>query len=160
MRVVCGRLKSDYRYSKDIVYNNFIWPSPTEKQREKIEKTAQAIIDARSAHPDASLADMYGENMFLYGDLVKAHEANDKAVMAAYGFNPKMTEAEIVAELLKRYQARIDELAKEEAEAKAKAAAEKEAEKARKKAEKEIERAKKKMEKLSSKLKAKKSSEP
>ena len=155
MRVVCGRLKSDYRYSKDIVYNNFIWPSPTEKQREKIEKTAQAIIDARSAHPDASLADMYGENMFLYGDLVKAHEANDKAVMAAYGFNPKMTEAEIVAELLKRYQARIDELAKEEAEAKAKAAAEKEAEKARKKAEKEIERAKKKMEKLSSKLKAK-----
>lgn len=159
MRTIAGRLKSDYRYSKEIVYNTFPWPSPTEKQREKIEKTAQAILDARAAQPEASFADMYGEKMYLYAALVKAHEANDKAVMAAYGFDPKMSEAEIVAELLKRYQARVEELEKEEATAAEKAAAEKAAEKARKKAEreaaKEIEKAKKKTEKLAAKLKAK-----
>lgn len=140
LKTVGGRLKSDYRYSGSVVYNTFPWPTPTEKQRAKIEKTAQSILDARANHPKASLADMYGENMFLYTDLVKAHEVNDKAVMAAYGFDPKMSEAEVVAELLKRYQARIDELAKEEAEAKAKAKAEKQAEKERKKAERQAER--------------------
>lgn len=104
MRVVCGRLKSDYRYSKDIVYNNFPWCNPTEEQKKKIEQTAQAILDARALYPDASLADMYGEYMYLYPELVKAHEANDKAVMQAYGFKSSMSESEIVAELLKMYQ--------------------------------------------------------
>lgn len=104
MRAVCGRLKSDYRYSAQIVYNNFVWCSPTDEQKLKIEKTAQGIIDARAKFPNASLADMYGENMFMFGDLVKAHEANNKAVMQAYGFDAKMTEAEIVAELFKMYE--------------------------------------------------------
>ncbi|MBO6141700.1 MAG: class I SAM-dependent DNA methyltransferase [Ruminococcus sp.] len=104
MRAVAGRLKSDYRYSKDIVYNNFPWCEPTPEQKAKIEKTAQAILDARAKYPDSSFADMYGDNMYLYGDLVSAHNANDKAVMQAYGFKPDMPESEIVAELMKMYQ--------------------------------------------------------
>jgi hypothetical protein len=66
MRVVCGRLESRYRYSKDIVYNNFLWCEPNEKQKAKIEETAQKILDARTAYPESSLADLYGENMYLY----------------------------------------------------------------------------------------------
>lgn len=103
MRAVCGRLEMRYRYSAQIVYNNFVWCTPTDEQKLKIEKTAQDIIDARAKFPDSSLADMYGENMFMFSDLVKAHAANDKAVMQAYGFDPKMTEAEVVAELFKMY---------------------------------------------------------
>ena len=61
VRAVCGRIKSDYRYSKDIVYNNFPWPTPTEQQKQKIEQTAQAVLDARSLYPDCSLADLYDE---------------------------------------------------------------------------------------------------
>lgn len=103
-RVVCGRLKSDYRYSKDIVYNNFLWPTPTKQQIEKIERTAQAILAARELYPGSSLADMYSE-MYLYPELLSAHRENDKAVMEAYGFNYKtMTESECVAELMKMYQ--------------------------------------------------------
>jgi len=114
MRTVCGRLKSDYRYSKDIVYNNFPWPdlsdccaatSPNRRgkeYRDKIEETAQAILDARAKYPDSSLADLYDETT-MPPELRKAHKENDKAVMAAYGFNPKMTEPEIVAELFKMY---------------------------------------------------------
>ena len=105
MRAVAGRLKSDYRYSKDIVYNNFPWCNPTQEQREKIEKTAQMILDARVKYPDCSLADMYGEKMYLFADLVAAHQANDRAVMEAYGFWGKLnTESECVAELMKMYQ--------------------------------------------------------
>lgn len=105
MRAVAGRLKSDYRYSKDIVYNNFPWCNPTQEQREKIEKTAQMILDARAKYPDCSLADMYGEKMYLFADLVSAHQANDRAVMEAYGFWSKLnTESECVAELMKMYQ--------------------------------------------------------
>ncbi|MCM1167619.1 MAG: hypothetical protein NC401_16595 [Ruminococcus sp.] len=104
MRTVCGRLKSDYRYSKDIVYNNFPWCSPTDEQKAEIEKTAQAILNARSKYPDCSFTDMYGEKMYMFPDLVKAHENNDKAVMKAYGFSPKMSEQEIVAELMKMYE--------------------------------------------------------
>ncbi len=104
MRVVCGRLKSDYRYSKDIVYNNFPWPKPTEAQKAKIEQTAQAILDARANYPDCSLADLYGDKMYLFSDLYKAHQENDRAVMAAYGFDSKMSESECVAELFKMYQ--------------------------------------------------------
>lgn len=103
MRATCGRLKSDYRYSKDIVYNNFPWPTPTDAQKAKIEKTAQAILDARERYPDSSLADLYDE-VTMPSELRKAHLENDHAVMAAYGFSPKMTESECVAELMKMYQ--------------------------------------------------------
>ena len=104
MRVVCGRLKSDYRYAKDIVYNNFPWPTPTEAQRAKIEKTAQSILDARALYPDCSLADLYDEAV-MPPELRTAHQQNDKAVMEAYGFWGKLnTETECVAELMKMYQ--------------------------------------------------------
>ena len=103
MRVVCGRLKSDYRYSASIVYNNFPWPTPTEAQKAKIEQTAQAILDARNKFPDCSLADLYDEAA-MPPELRKAHQENDRAVMAAYGFNIKMSESECVAELFKMYQ--------------------------------------------------------
>ena len=104
MRAVCGRLKSDYRYSKDVVYNNFPWPAPTDEQREKIEQTAQAILDARNLYPDCSLADLYDEAA-MPPELRKAHQQNDKAVMQAYGFWGKLnTESACVAELMKMYQ--------------------------------------------------------
>lgn len=103
MRAVCGRLEMRYRYSKDIVYNNFPWPTPTDAQKAKIEKTAQAILDARNIYPDCSLADLYDE-VTMPPELRKAHKENDKAVMEAYGFDPRMSEAEIVAELFKLYQ--------------------------------------------------------
>ena len=103
MRVVCGRLEMRYRYSANIVYNNFPWCQPTEEQKAKIEQTAKAILDARAKYPDASLADLYDENA-MPPELRKAHQDNDRAVMAAYGFSPKMTESECVAELFKRYQ--------------------------------------------------------
>ncbi len=102
MRAVCGRLKSDYRYSKDIVYNNFPWPTPTDAQRMKIEQTAQAILDARALYPKSSLADLYDE-LTMPAELRKAHQANDLAVMKAYGFSSKMTEEEIVKKLFERY---------------------------------------------------------
>ncbi len=104
MRAVCGRLKSDYRYSKDIVYNNFPWPTPTDAQKAKIERTAQAILDARALYPDCSLADLYDEAV-MPPELRKAHQQNDRAVMEAYGFWGKLnTETECVAELMKMYQ--------------------------------------------------------
>lgn len=105
MRAVCGRLKSDYRYSKEIVYNTFPWPITTDEQKAKIGQTAQAILDARAKYHDCSLADMYGEKMYLFPELLKAHQQNDKAVMKAYGFSIKdMTESLCVAELMKMYQ--------------------------------------------------------
>lgn len=111
MRMVCGRLEMRYRYSKDIVYNNFPWPTPTEEQKAKIEKTAQAILDARALYPDSSLADLYDE-VTMPPELRKAHQNNDRAVMEAYGFTKKtedskrtwLTESECVAELMKMYQ--------------------------------------------------------
>ena len=104
MRAVCGRLKSDYRYSKDVVYNNFPWPTPTDEQKQKIEQTAQAILNARANYPDSSLADLYDE-LTMPGELRKAHQDNDRAVMQAYGFNVKtMSESQCVAELFKLYQ--------------------------------------------------------
>ena len=102
MRAVCGRLKSDYRYSKDIVYNNFPWPTPTDAQKSRIEQTAQAILDARAKYPDSSLADLYDPNLMPY-DLLQAHRENDRAVMAAYGFSTKMSESECVAALFNLY---------------------------------------------------------
>ena len=107
MRAICGRLKSDYRYSKDVVYNNFPWPSPTDEQIAKIEKTAQAILDARALYPDSSLADLY-DDVAMPPELRKAHKNNDKAVMHAYSFNSKLMDegidTPIVAELFKLYQ--------------------------------------------------------
>ena len=104
MRAVCGRLKSDYRYSNTIVYNNFPWPSPTAAQEAKIEKTAQGILDARALYPDSTLADLYDE-LLMPPELRKAHQANDRAVMEAYGFPIKTTtEAGCVAALMKMYQ--------------------------------------------------------
>lgn len=102
-RVVCGRLKSDFRYSKDIVYNNFPWPQTTDDQKARIERSAQAILDARENYPDASFADMYG-NLLLFPDLMKAHRDNDTAVLEAYGFPKDATESDIVAHLFKIYQ--------------------------------------------------------
>ena len=103
MRVVCGRLKSDYSYSNTIVYNNFPWCNPTDEQKASIEHTAQMILDARAKYPNCSLADLYDE-LTMPPELRKAHQLNDKAVMAAYGFSTKMTESECVSELMKMYQ--------------------------------------------------------
>ena len=104
MRAVCGRLKSDYRYSKDIVYNNFPWPTPTEEMRAEIERTAQAILDARALYPDSSLADLYDE-VTMPPELRRAHQQNDRAVMKAYAFPIKdFTESDCVAALLKMYK--------------------------------------------------------
>lgn len=103
MRAICGRLKSDYSYSNTIVYNNFPWPTPSEEQKAKIEQTAQAILDARALYPDSSLADLYDE-LTMPIELRKAHQANDVAVMAAYGFPKTYTESDIVAALMKKYK--------------------------------------------------------
>ena len=110
VRAVCGRLKSDYRYSKDIVYNNFPWPAPTEQQKAKIEQTAQAILDARALYPDSSLADLY-DDLTMPPELRKAHQANDRAVMDAYGFikgtAARTSESACVTELMKLYQKKV-----------------------------------------------------
>ena len=104
MRAVCGRLKSDYSYSINIVYNNFPWPTPTEDQKHRIEETAQGILDARARYPDSSLADLYDE-LTMPPELRKAHRENDRAVMEAYGMDVKTTtESSCVAELMRRYQ--------------------------------------------------------
>lgn len=108
MRVFAGRLKSDYRYSKNLVFNTFPWPKPTEAQKKEIEKTAQNILDTRDLYPESSLSDLYDE-LIMPSDLRKAHQDNDKAVMAAYGFDwRKMSESECVGELMKLYQELIN----------------------------------------------------
>ena len=107
VRATCGRLEMRYSYSNTIVYNNFPWPNPTEAQRKKIEQSAQAVLDARAIFPDASLADLYDENTMPI-ELRKAHQANDKAVMQAYGFDPKMSESEMVTELFRLYEELIN----------------------------------------------------
>ena len=99
-------MKSDYRYSNTIVYNNFPWPNPIEVQKAKIEQTAQAILDARTKYPDSSLADLYDE-LTMPLELRRAHQENDKAVMAAYGFKSNMEESEIVAELFRLYKGMV-----------------------------------------------------
>ncbi|MBO5565880.1 MAG: methylase [Succinivibrio sp.] len=101
MRIVAGRLKSDYSYSP-AVYNNFVIPELTDQQKEQISKTAQAILDARALYPDSSLADLY-DPLTMPPELLKAHKANDKAVLALYGFKPDATEEEIVSRLMQMY---------------------------------------------------------
>ncbi len=104
MRTIAGRLKNDYRYAPSVYYN-FPFPDITEADKAKIEQTAQAILDARALYKNKSLADMYGENMYLFPELLKAHQQNDRAVMQAYGFSIKdTTESSCVAELMKMYQ--------------------------------------------------------
>ena len=102
LRAVGGRLKSDYRYSKDIVYNNFPWPEPIEWQKKKIEATANEILAARELYPDSSLADLYND-VTMPIKLRKAHQANDKAVKQAFGFNENITERQLVLELMKMH---------------------------------------------------------
>ncbi|MBC3796860.1 DNA methyltransferase [Acetobacterium tundrae] len=106
MRAVCCRLKSDYSYSINIVYNNFVWPTPTDQQQAMIEKTAQEILNARALYPDSSFADLYDETV-MPSALRKAHQLNDRAVMDAYGFDKKITESECVAELMRLYQEKV-----------------------------------------------------
>ena len=112
MRTVCGRLKSDYSYASNVVYNTCPWPEPTAQQRQKIEQTAQAILDARALYPDSSLADLYDE-LTMPPELRKAHRQNDMAVMQAYGFTKGSeaykSEAACVAELMQRYQKLCEE---------------------------------------------------
>jgi len=103
VRAVCGRLESRYRYSKDIVYNNFPWPSPTDTQRTAIEAAAQGVLDARAAHAGASLADLY-DPLTMPPDLVRAHQVLDRAVDAAYGYKGVTTDAARVAFLFGLYQ--------------------------------------------------------
>lgn len=104
MRIVAGRLEMRYRYSNRIVYNTFIWPKASEKQKDKIRLTAKLILDARESNPDASLSDLYDESL-MPSNLRMAHQQNDKAVMEAYGFDWRnMKESECVAELMKLYQ--------------------------------------------------------
>ncbi|MCD8037589.1 MAG: hypothetical protein LUE96_00625 [Lachnospiraceae bacterium] len=104
MRTVCGRLKSDYRYTAKVVYNTFPWCTPTAEQKAKIEQTAQGILDARAKYPNSSLADLYDE-LAMPAELRKAHTQNDKAVMEAYGFSIKDTTEEVcVAKLMEMYQ--------------------------------------------------------
>ena len=107
-RATCGRLKSDYQYSNNVVYNNFPWPDASAELQRKIAATAQGILAARALYPDSSLADLYDE-VTMPIELRQAHQANDRAVMGAYGFPTKLTEPDIVAELMKRYQALADD---------------------------------------------------
>lgn len=109
MRLVAGRLKSDYRYAKDIVYNTFVWCNPTDEQKARIESTAQGIIEARKLYPNSTLANMY-DDVLMPPELRKAHQQNDRAVMQAYGFSIKdTTENSCVAALMKMYQKKIIE---------------------------------------------------
>ena len=110
MRTVAGRMKSDYQYSANVVYNNFPWPEVNDTQKEKISKSAQAILDARALYPDSSLADLYDE-LTMPVELRRAHQANDKAVMEAYGMTKVvdgkrtwLTESETVARLFEMYE--------------------------------------------------------
>lgn len=106
MRFVCGRMKSDYQYSINIIYNNFVWVKPTEQQKEKIEKTAQSILDARNKYPESTLANLY-DSLTMPPELRKAHENNDKAVLELYGLSKDSTEEQIVELLFKLYDAKI-----------------------------------------------------
>ena len=108
VNTICGRLEMRYRYSKNIVYNNFPWPSPTENQRKKIEQTAQGILDVRAKYPNDSLADLYDPTVMPY-DLQQAHVANDRAVMHAYNFPTSLSKDECINALMKLYKQMIQE---------------------------------------------------
>jgi hypothetical protein len=118
VRAVCGRLKSDYRYSAGIVYNNFPWPDPSDKHRAAIETAAQAVLDGRAQFPNATLADLY-DPLTMPPSLLKAHQALDRSVDAAYGVKGFKSEAERVAFLFERYQALTSLLPEEKARSRA-----------------------------------------
>ncbi|MBB5849826.1 class I SAM-dependent DNA methyltransferase [Micrococcus endophyticus] len=104
MRSVGGRLKSDYSYANTLIHNTMVWPDTSDSQREKIEKAAQAVLDARAEHPQASLADLYEpDDAWLYPALTAAHQALDDAVERAYGLEPGLDEADLVAHLFELY---------------------------------------------------------
>lgn len=107
VRYTCGRLKSDFRYSKDIVYNNFAWPEVDEKQKDTIEKAAQKVLDARKKHPDSTLADLY-DPISMPVNLRKAHSDLDKLVEKAYRNISFKNDAERIKFLFERYQVLID----------------------------------------------------
>lgn len=102
-KLLCTRLGQGLTYSNTMVYDNFPWPSPTGKQKAKIEATAQAILDSRKNYPDSSLADLY-VLLLMPQDLRKAHEANDKVVLEAYGLKASASDNDIMVELLKMYR--------------------------------------------------------
>ena len=103
MRAVAGRLETRYRYSKDIVYNNFPWPSVNEKRKSKIESAAKKILEVREKFPESSLADLY-DPLTMPEELLKAHKANDAAVCEAYGWPKDINEEKIIAELFRLYE--------------------------------------------------------
>ena len=103
MRIVCGRLKEDYRYTKGIVYNNFPWPDVTDEQKATIETTARTILDVREKYADSTLEQLYKPALMPDG-LIDAHNENDKAVAAIYaeyGINLSMTDEEIALTLMR-----------------------------------------------------------
>ena len=106
VRATCGRLKMDYSYSNDIVYNNFPWCEPTDEQKSEIERTAQKILDTRNLYPESCLADLYND-MLMPPELKKAHEENDLAVIKAYGLEKNVAESDCVAFLMNKYQEMI-----------------------------------------------------
>ena len=109
MRAVAGRLKSDYRYSASIVYNNFPWPDLSLAQKKTLNKTADKILEARAMYPEWTFADLYNE-LIMPPQLRKAHQDNDRAVMQAYGLRPgKDLESDAVALLMDRYEKLIAE---------------------------------------------------
>lgn len=111
VRIVTGRLKDDYQYSANIDYNNFVWPEPTESQREEVERCSRAVLDARDAQEGATLADMYDpKNETFFPELMAAHKALDTAVEAAYGVDFGGDEEKIVAHLFNLYAEKVGEL--------------------------------------------------
>lgn len=108
-RCVCGRLKSDYRYSAKIVYNNFPWPEASDGQRERVESLAQAVLDVRAKYPDATLADLYDPKA-MPPDLVKAHRKLDRAVERLYRSAPFKSDSDRVALLFQRYKVPVEKL--------------------------------------------------
>ena len=100
---VCCWLGSSYDYSIKLVYNNFPWPSVSDKQKSKIEATAQKILDARALYPDSTFATLYDKALMPI-ELRKAHRENDAAVCEAYGFDKNISEEEIVSALMRLYE--------------------------------------------------------
>ena len=107
MYISLRQLEIRYRYATSLVYNTFPWCKPTPEQRKRIERTAQAILNARALYSECSLAELYDE-LTMPPELRKAHQQNDLAVMNAYGFSKTITESECVAELMKLYQKLTD----------------------------------------------------
>src|SRR5690606_4158757 len=104
VKFICGRMKSDYRYSSSIIYNNYPWPeNPSDKTIQKIEEAAQKVLDVRANYPESSLADLY-DPLTMPADLVKAHNELDKAVDAAYSKQKFDTEAKRMEYLFDLYE--------------------------------------------------------